>query len=37
MDEKSVYPEYYDKLQNIKLSIVPNADKGYFTKKVTYA
>ena len=36
MDKKEVYPEYYDKLQDIKISIVPNADKGYFAKKVTY-
>lgn len=36
MDKKSVYPEYYDKLQNIKISIVPNSDNGYFSKKITY-
>lgn len=36
MDETSVYPEYYEKLQNIKISIAPNADHGYFTKKTTY-
>lgn len=36
MDKKSVYPEYYDKLQNIKVSIVPNAANGYFSKKMTY-
>lgn len=36
MDKKNVYPEYYDKLQNIKISIVPNSENGYFSKKVTY-
>lgn len=36
MNKKEVYPEYYDKLQNIKISIVPNSEKGYFSKKVTY-
>lgn len=36
MEKKSMYPEYYDKLQNIKVSIVPNADNGYFPKKITY-
>lgn len=36
MDKKSVYPEYYDKLQNIKVSIVPNAANGYFSKKMAY-
>lgn len=36
MDKENVYPEYYDKLQNIKVSIVPNSDNGYFPKKITY-
>lgn len=36
MDRGSMYPEYYDKLQNIKVSIVPNAANGYFPKKITY-
>lgn len=36
MSEKSVYPEYYDKLQKLRVSIVPNADRGYFPKKITY-
>lgn len=36
MDKKSVYPEYYDRLQNIKISIMPNSDNGYFPKKITY-
>lgn len=36
MSKKSVYPEYYDKLQNIRVSIVPNSDNGYFRKKITY-
>lgn len=36
MDKKSVYPEYYDKLHNIRVSIAPNSDNGYFPKKITY-
>ena len=36
MNKESVYPEYYDKLQNVRVSIVPNADNGYFPKKITY-
>ncbi len=36
MRKESVYPEYYDKLKNIRVSIVPNADNGYFSKKITY-
>lgn len=36
MKKKDLYPEYYDKLQNIRVSIVPNADNGYFSKKIAY-
>lgn len=36
MNKESMYPEYYDKLQNVRVSIVPNADNGYFPKKITY-
>lgn len=36
MNKESMYPEYYEKLQNIRVSIVPNADNGYFPKKITY-
>lgn len=36
MDKNQEYPEYYKKLQNIKISIVSNAKHGYFSKKITY-
>lgn len=36
MDKKNEYPEYYDRLQNVKISIVPNSANGYFPKKITY-
>ena len=29
-----VYPEYYQNLKDIHVSIRPNADKGYFSKKI---
>ena len=29
-----VFPEFYDKLQNVKISIVPNNEKGFIPKKV---
>jgi CRISPR-associated protein Cas5h len=28
------YPEFYEKLQNLKVSIVPLAPNGYFSKKI---
>lgn len=31
-DEK--YPEFYEKLKDLKIAIVPNAPKGYFVKKI---
>lgn len=34
MDEGAVYPEYYEKLQDIKVSICPNVPKGYFRKRI---
>lgn len=33
-DENSIFPEFYKKLQNIKISIVPNNEKGFIPKKV---
>lgn len=30
------YPEYYKKLNPLKISIVPNAKRGYFPKKIQY-
>lgn len=33
-DENSIFPEFYEKLQNIKVSIVPNNEKGFVSKKV---
>lgn len=34
MDRKDNYPEYYERLRNVKISICPNAPKGYFSKKI---
>ncbi len=34
MNERDMYPEFYERLQNIKAAIVPLADKGSFLKKV---
>lgn len=34
MDKSQPYPEYYQKLESIQVSILPNADKGYFAKKI---
>jgi len=33
---KDLYPEFYEKLQHLKVSIVPNSERGYFSKKVQY-
>lgn len=37
-DEKSIldksYPEYYEKLKHLKISIIPLAKNGYFSKKI---
>lgn len=27
------FPEYYEKLKDVKISIVPNSENGYFNKK----
>src|SRR5699024_7809318 len=32
--KESTYPEFYDKLKDIKISIVPKNDKGYISKKM---
>ncbi|MCW6075865.1 type I-B CRISPR-associated protein Cas5b [Clostridium sporogenes] len=32
--EELIYPEFYSKLKELKVSIVPNAYNGYFVKKV---
>ena len=32
--EKNNYPEYYEKLKDLKISIVPNSKMGDFSKKV---
>ncbi|MEG6570144.1 type I-B CRISPR-associated protein Cas5b [Thermoanaerobacterium thermosaccharolyticum] len=34
--DKKVYPEFYEKLNGLKVSIIPNSDKGYFRKKIQY-
>lgn len=36
MKKEDLYPEYYDKLQKVRVSIVPNAESGYFQKEITY-
>lgn len=33
-DEKAIYPEFYEKLKNIKIGIVPKNPKGYISKKI---
>lgn len=33
-NENCVFPEFYKRLQNIKISIVPNNEKGFISKKV---
>lgn len=33
-DYNKAFPEYYEKLQNLKISIIPLAKNGYFTKKI---
>lgn len=33
---KVSYPEFYEKLSPLKVSIVPNAERGYFSKKIQY-
>ena len=30
------YPEFYEKLRDIKISIVPKNEKGYIAKKIQY-
>lgn len=32
--EELIYPEFYSKLKDLKIAIVPNAYRGYFVKKV---
>ena len=32
-NEKDIFPEYYDKLKDLKVSILPFAGDGYFRKK----
>lgn len=34
MSREDRYPEYYQKLKDLKVSIAPNADKGYFAKSI---
>lgn len=31
-----IFPEYYEKLKEIKVSTIPKADKGCFSKKIQY-
>lgn len=32
--EAEIFPEFYDKLSKLKVSIAPKGDRGYFTKKI---
>lgn len=32
--DKMIFPEFYEKLQDLKVSIVPLSSKGYFSKKL---
>lgn len=34
MSEKDDFPEFYERLKNIKISIVPGSKTGYFPKKI---
>lgn len=36
MDKNMKYPQFYEKLKDIKVSIVPNNEKGFFEKKVQF-
>ncbi|KWZ86199.1 type I-B CRISPR-associated protein Cas5b [Heyndrickxia faecalis] len=33
-NEANRYPEFYEKLKDLKVSIVPHGDRGYFSKKI---
>lgn len=33
-NENFIFPEFYEKLKNIKISIIPNSEKGFISKKV---
>ncbi|HOJ11450.1 MAG TPA: type I-B CRISPR-associated protein Cas5b [Clostridiales bacterium] len=35
-EKEADYPEFYEKLHALKVSIVPNSERGYFTKKIQY-
>jgi CRISPR-associated protein Cas5h len=35
-EDKKIYPEFYEQLHSLKVSIIPNSNKGYFTKKIQY-
>ena len=32
--DKGEFPEFYEKLRNLKISITPNGEKGFISKKV---
>lgn len=34
MDVSDAFPEYYQRLKGLRVSIAPNADRGYFPKKI---
>ncbi|KNF08225.1 CRISPR-associated protein Cas5, subtype I-B/HMARI [Gottschalkia purinilytica] len=35
-ESKKKYPEFYEKLKDIKIAIEPLGERGYFTKKIQY-
>ncbi|HML32872.1 MULTISPECIES: type I-B CRISPR-associated protein Cas5b [Sporomusa] len=35
-EEQPGFPEFYEKLAGIRLALIPEAERGYFTKKVQY-
>lgn len=34
--QENTFPEYYEKLKDIQISIVPKNEKGYFNRKIQY-
>lgn len=35
-EKRRVFPEFYEKLSPLRIAIRPEADRGYFTKKIQY-
>lgn len=34
--QENIYPEFYEKLRDLKVSILPHGDRGYFSKKIQF-